>query len=195
MVIVLLNLGNGCNNNRENGFWGILSQCLSSISKQLGRLPLSAFGQTLLGSRPASLSHICSVFLHLLDVGYDSSILMTAAQYGVDTGRKKKHEYQRAHRKFELQMIFDLCELRDSVGDWEKALENMETCMNQLMQDTRGSATRIAFEGLEYGIMSKRLVLESTIQLSWAHFEAARDILLLLTYILSVQGQVDSFMI
>ena len=65
----------------------------------------------------------------------------------------------------------------------------------ELMQDTRGSATRIAFEGLEYGIMSKRLVLESTIQLSWAHFEAARDILLLLTYILSVQGQVDSFMI
>lgn len=182
-----LDSGNGS----ETDFLGSLFRCTSTISRQLGRLPVSAFGQALLGNKHVSVSHVCSVFLHLLDVGYDHSIFtMETSHFGVDAGRRKKLDYCQQHRKFELQMILDLQHLRDSVGSWDRVLDNIEKYVSHLMQDTRISISRETFEGLEYGIISKRLVLKSTAQLSWTHFEAARDLLLLLGYIMNIKGQV-----
>eukprot|EP00250_Pteridium_aquilinum_P008072 c17647_g1_i1 orf=202-4674(+) len=175
----------------EGDFLDLLFKCTSTIVKQLGRVPCSAFGEVLLGNKHISVSHIVLVFLHLLEVGYDQSAINSGATHiGVDVGRKKASEYHQRHRKLELQLILDLQHLRDFAGSWGHVLDNVEKYINQLTQDTRFSRKKDYPEGSEYGIISKRLVLKSTAQLSWTHFEAAKKLLVLLGYLIKIKGQV-----
>lgn len=175
----------------EGGFMDLIFKCTSTIVRQLGKLPCSAFGQVLLGNKHISMSHIVSVFLHLLDVGYDQSTINNGATHiGVDVGRKKAFEYRQGHRKLELQLILDLQNLRDVAGSWGLVLDSIEKHINQLTHDTRFFLKKDYPEGLEYGVISKRMILKSTAQLSWTHFEAAKNLLFLLGYLIKIKGQV-----
>lgn len=175
----------------EADIYGLLVKCAKTISKHVGRLPLSTFSQALLGKNHVSLSHVSSLFLRLLDVGYDlSAFTIGTSHMGIDTARKKKLDYCQQQRRFELQVLLDLQRLRDIAGGWNRVLDIVEKYASAVLQDMKVSISRPSSTGGEYGIINKRLILTSAAQISSTHFEAARDLLLLLGYLVGLKGQI-----
>ncbi|KAI5066304.1 hypothetical protein GOP47_0018928 [Adiantum capillus-veneris] len=171
-------------------FLDFLFKCTSTIKRQVGRVPYAVFGDLLFGNRHISVSHLCSVFLHFLDVGYTHFTMDNQATHiGADVERKKALDYRHRHRKLELQLIVDLQHLRNFAGGWSHVLDCIEGYIVQVTQETRIFPEEGNSEALN-GFISKRLVLKSTAQLSWNLFEAAKDLLILLSYLIHIKGQV-----
>ncbi|MCO5575504.1 hypothetical protein L7F22_029305 [Adiantum nelumboides] len=174
----------------EGEFLDLLFKCTSAIKRQVGRVPYALFGEVLLRNKNISVSHLCSGFLHFLDVGYAHFTLVKGAIHvGVDVERIKALEYRQRHRKLELQLILDLQHLRYFAGGWSLVLDGIENFIIQVTQETMPSSKEDNLESLN-GIISKRLVLESAAQLSRNLFEVAKDLLIFLNYLIRIKGQV-----
>ncbi|KAH7286776.1 hypothetical protein KP509_32G022400 [Ceratopteris richardii] len=175
----------------QSEFLDLLFKCMSTIVRQIGKIPCAVFGQVLVGNPLITLSHLCSIFLHYLDVGYVQwNIENEVSDIGVDIERRKAYEYRQQHQRLELQLILSLHKLRDSGGGWSNVLDNIERYINQFEQDIQLFRNGNFSEVLDYGFISKRLVLKSTSQLSWTFFEAARDLLIFLSYLIKIKGQI-----
>ena len=141
---------------------------------------------------PALLASLARI----LDVGYNSShVAIETGHMGVDDIRTKEQEQHQRQRTFALHVAQALQALQSKAGGWSNLFQIVSKYAGLLVLQLQpmGSATG-STRTSNCGLL-KKLLSQSTSQISWAHFKAARDLLLLLVYCVKVGIQVCSIAI
>eukprot|EP01018_Ginkgo_biloba_P012784 Gb_36286 [translate_table: standard] len=168
---------------------GIL-KCTGSISRHLGKTSLALFYEALLKPSSVTFQFLVSRFLRILDTGYDLSVLKQSNSHlGLDSAWGKEHKYHNHHRKFALSILLSLQALRDKAGGWEKVLDVIEKYLNYLLPENFSLGEESGTRGTLYNV-NTTLLVQSASQVALVQFEAARDLLLLLGYLVKIRGQV-----
>ncbi|XP_057863623.2 nuclear pore complex protein NUP160 isoform X2 [Cryptomeria japonica] len=169
---------------------GIL-KCTGIISRYLGKAALAVFYEALLKPSSVTFQYLISRFLRILDVGYDFSVLKQRNSHlGVDFAREKEHKYHSHQRKFSLSILFSLQALRDKAGGWDRVLNVIEKFLTSIVPENFSYDKRSAARGILYSV-NTTLLVQTISQVAEIQFETARDLLLLLGYVLKVKGQLN----
>ncbi|KAH9310668.1 hypothetical protein KI387_025703, partial [Taxus chinensis] len=166
-------------------------KCTGSISRYLGKAALSVFYEALLKPSSVTFQYLISRFLRILDVGYDFSVLKQSSSHlGLDFAREKEHKYHNHQRKFALSILLCLQALRDKAGGWDRVLNVIEKCLTSIIPEKFSLDKISAIRGILYNV-NTTLLVQAISQVAEIQFEAARDLLLLLGYIVKIKGQLS----
>lgn len=169
---------------------GIL-KCIGIISRYLGKAALAVFYEALLKPSNVTFQHLVSRFLRILDVGYDFSVLKQRNSHlGLDFAREKEHKYHSHQRKFSLSMILSLQALREKAGGWDRVLNVIEKFLTSIIPENFSYDKTSAARGILYSV-NTTLLVQAISQVAEIQFETARDLLLLLGYVVKIKGLVS----
>lgn len=158
------------------------------MSQQLGKAS-SAIIYELFLSRPyVSSEEVIPRFLKILEMGYSSSTgAALISELGVDTAWERELLNHRTLRKFSANMFLSLHSLCHKANSWGKVLDVVESHLKFLVP--RKMVLNLDAESVFHIIDSA--IVHSTSQISRVMFESVLDILMLLSYMTSICGQVS----
>ncbi|CAM6109251.1 unnamed protein product [Calypogeia fissa] len=172
---------------------GGLLKCLETMTTHLGHMALGVFHEALLRPPSYSLDGLTSSFMLILDVGYTplQSTQVNLA-FGVDGIRAKMQQHHQRQRKFALRISQALQTLQAAAGSWEVVLDVVGKYSEYLVFPAQSAMPSSTSGGgvVPLGSASTKMLAQATGQISWTHFEGARSLFLLLSYLVKVQGQV-----
>lgn len=171
---------------------GGLLNCTDSIAEHFGQVALGVLYESLLRPLDHPVPVLVASLVRILDVGFSSMRIKQETGYiGVDDVRAKEQEQHQRQRVFALHISHSLQALQHKAGGWDRLLHVIEkyVCLlvlavKPLTPATASAATRIV------GSIPKKLLSQATSQIAWAHFQAARNLLLLLSYVVKLHSQV-----
>ncbi|ONK68142.1 uncharacterized protein A4U43_C05F7880 [Asparagus officinalis] len=167
-------------------FLGIL-RCMSNINHQLGRAASAMFYESLITSDISS-DEIIFQLLKILETGFGSSLSTSLLSHvGVDVAREKKQVAHKSQRKFSVDMFLSLHALRARATNWAGVLDVIDRYLMYL--SPQGTDERINSEGV--CCINSFLLIQATSQIARVMFESTFDVLLLLSYLVDISGQVD----
>lgn len=166
--------------------FGVL-RCVISISQQLGKTTSAIFYESLVGTPIISTEDIVPCLLKILETGYSSSVAaINVSDLGADVAREKELTDHKNLRKFSIYMLLSLHALGEKAGSWDKILNVIETYLQFLVP-------RKIIKDLDAGTVfniSATILVQATSQIAKVMFESALDVLLFLSYLVTMSGQV-----
>ncbi|XP_024389835.1 nuclear pore complex protein NUP160 isoform X1 [Physcomitrium patens] len=168
-----------------------LSSCAKLIVDHLGRVAMGLLYESFLRPVDQSVPGILPSLARILDLGFNSSLVADEIGHmGVDEIRSKEQDQHRRQRAFALHIAHALQTLQSKAGGWDKLFQIISKYVDLLALQSQPMLTSTgSTKGMDSGLI-KRLLSQSTSQIAWAQFKAARDLLLLLVYSVKVGIQV-----
>lgn len=177
----------------EQGVLEELINCTNSVATHLGRVALGVLYESILRPLVHPVPALMATLARILDVGYSSSrVAEETGHIGVDDVRAKEQEQHKRQRLFALHISQSLQILQNKAGGWDKLLLVIRKYASLLVLAVKPSdpQTLSSHNGGLAGSLYKKLLSQSTSQISWAYFQAARNLLLLLIYVVKLRIQV-----
>lgn len=164
-----------------------LLRCIISISHQLGKSASAIFYESLVGTPTISAEELVPCLLKILETGYSSSVVaLNMSDLGADVGREKELANHKNLRKFSIDMLLSLHALGKKAVSWDRMLNVLESYLRFLVP-------RKILQDLDAGAVfniSTSILVQATSQIAKVMFESALDVLLFISYLLSISGQV-----
>lgn len=165
-----------------------LLQCVSCVNQQLGKASSVIFYESLLSTPHISSEEVVPRFMKILQTGYSSSIAaLQISELGADIAWEKEVSNHRSLRKFSTDMFLSLHSLCNRANTWGKVLDVIESYLRFLVPRKfvleLGSEAVFNFNGFA--------IVQATSQIAKVMFESALDVLLLLSYMVSISGQIN----
>ena len=175
----------------EQGVLEDLINCTNSVATHLGRVAMGVLYESLLRPLVHPVPALMATLARILDVGYSSShVTEETGHIGVDDVRAKEQEQHQRQRLFALHISHSLQVLQNKAGGWDKLLLVIRKYASLLVLAVKPSDPINSHSGGLAGSLYKKLLSQSTSQISWAYFQAARNLLLLLIYVVKLRIQV-----
>lgn len=166
---------------------GVL-RCISNVSLQLGRVSSAIFYESPFSTPTISSQEVIPQLLKILDTGFNSSIAaLQRSELGTDTSWEKEVADHKRLRKFSADMYLSLHSLCSKVTTWGKVLDVIERYLKFLVP--RKIVQKLNNE-IVFTVRSS-VTVQSTSQVAKVMFESALDVLLLLSYMVNISGQVS----
>ncbi|KAH9684263.1 nuclear pore complex protein NUP160 [Citrus sinensis] len=164
-----------------------LLRCIISISHQLGKSASAIFYESLVGTPTISAEELVPCLLKILETGYSSSVVaLNMSDLGADVGREKELANHKNLRKFSIDMLLSLHALGKKAVSWDRMLNVLESYLRFLVP-------RKILQDLDAGAVfniSTSILVQATSQIAKVMFESALDVLLFISYLLSIGGQI-----
>jgi hypothetical protein len=165
-------------------------RCVISISQQLGKTASAVFYESLVSTPVISSEEILPCVSKILATGYSSSAAMLhISDTGADIAWEKKMADHKNLRKFSIDMLLSLHALCEKAGTWGRVLNVIESFLKFVVP-------RKIIRNFDDKILSSinaSTLVQATSQISQVMFETAMDVLLFLTYLVNISGQVFLF--
>jgi hypothetical protein len=175
----------------EAGLLTGLLQCTDSVAKHLGGLPLAVLYELLLQPVDHPVPALLANLVRILDIGFTSIHASSEiAHIGVDDVRAKEQEQHQRQRTFAFRITQSLQTLQGKAGGWGQLLRVIRKYANLLVLTVKPLDLASRSSAGVISSAHKKLLVQATSQLAWAHFEAARNLLLLLSYIVKLRSEV-----
>lgn len=160
---------------------------MSNINHQLGRAASAMFYESLI-TPDISSDEIIFQLLKILETRYGSSLSTSLLSHvGVDVAREKRQVAHKSQRKFSVDMFLSLHALRARATNWAGVLDVIDRYLMYL--SPQGTDERIHSEGV--CCINSFLLIQATSQVARVMFESTFDVLLLLSYLVDISGQVQ----
>ncbi|KAL2608671.1 hypothetical protein R1flu_027244 [Riccia fluitans] len=168
-----------------------LLRCMENISEHLGNVALGVLHEALMRPDSYPFQSLIQSLLLILDLGYSSfDTGQENVEFGVDEIRRKIHSHNQRQRKFSLRMLQCLHSMRALAGSWEAALDIICKYVHYLVLPSNTLVPAANSAAFPLGCVFTKILSHASSQISWTHFEASCNLLLLLSYMVKVQGQV-----
>ncbi|KAK4566003.1 hypothetical protein RGQ29_002278 [Quercus rubra] len=162
-------------------------RCVIRISQQLGKTASAIFYESRVSAPVISSEEILPCVSKILVTGYSSSAaVLHISDIGADIAWEKKMADHKNLRKFSIDMLVSLhalCKRADTWGIVLNVIENFlkfivpRKIIHNLDAETPSSINAVT-------------LVQATSQISQVMFETAMDILLFLTYLVNISGQI-----
>ncbi|KAL0412834.1 UNVERIFIED_CONTAM: Nuclear pore complex protein [Sesamum radiatum] len=164
-----------------------LLQCIRNVSQQLGKSSSAIFYESLLSAHVSS-EEVVPRFLKILETGYSSSIAaIQILELGADTAWEKELSNHRNLRKFSTNMYLSLHALCHQAKSWGKVLDVVEGYLKVLVPQK--IVLNMDAEAIFH--INSSAIVQSTCQIAKVMFESVLDVLMLLSYMTSISGQIN----
>lgn len=166
--------------------FGVL-RCINNVGQQLGRAASAIFYESRFNARNISSEEVVPQLLKILETGYSSSIAaLHRSELGADTAWEKEVTDHKSLRKFSADMFLSLHSLCSKATTWGKILDVIESYLKFLVP--RKIVQKLKNE-VVFNVKSL-VTVQSTSQVAKVMFESALDVLLLLSYLVDISGQI-----
>lgn len=183
----LASLGLGMSDDEHKILADVL-ECSLKISKQWGGAPYAMYYESVTGKSVVSSDEIVRRLVKILESGYCMSIgQRTWSDLGVDRSWEKDLEAHKNLRTFSIDMLLSLSALCQRAGSWGKVLAIAEHYLQFLVPKKPMPHD----EGVTLSDTCSSILVQATSQFVKVMFESAFDILLLVSYLLNISGQVS----
>lgn len=163
-------------------------RCVVNVSQQLGKTASAVFYESLLSTPPViSSEEITRRLMKILETGYSSTVSMLhISDLGPDVAWQKSLADHKNLRKFSIDMLLSLHALHKKSGTWSRILNTIESYLKFLIPQKiiQKFDAEISLD------ISASIVVQATSQVAKVMFESALDILLFLSYLVSISGQI-----
>ncbi|XP_058086565.1 nuclear pore complex protein NUP160 isoform X2 [Magnolia sinica] len=162
-------------------------RCISSINCQLSKAAASVFYESIVSPSLIPSEDVIPQLLKILETGYKSSaIASNISQFGADAAWEKELADHKSQRKFSVDMLLSLHALRNKAMSWNRVLNVVEKYLNYLIPNKclQSSDPRELFN------INTSLLVQATSQVARVMVESAFDILMFLSYLVNISGQV-----
>lgn len=163
-------------------------RCTTSLSQQLGKGAPALFYESFFGEPSISPEDVVGCLLKILETRYTSSIAaLHISELGVDTAWEKGVGDHKVLRKFSTDIFLSLHGLYRKAGTWDKVVDVISKYLNFLVPQKNENKldSEVAFD------IRTCITVQVTSQVAKVMFESAVDILLLLSYMVKLGGQVS----
>lgn len=164
-------------------------RCVINVSQQLGKPSSAIFYESLISAPPVILSEeIIQRLLKILETGYSSTVAMLhVSDLGPDVAWEKSLADHKNLRKFSIDMLLSLHALHEKSGTWSRILSVIENYLKYLIPHKviQKFDAEVALD------INASILVQATSQVAKVMFESALDILLFLSYLVSISGQVS----
>lgn len=164
-------------------------RCVINVSQQLGKTASAIFYESLISAPPVILSEeIIQRLLKILETGYSSTVAMLhVSDLGPDVAWEKSLADHKNLRKFSIDMLLSLHALHEKSGTWSRVLSVIENYLKYLIprKVIQKFDAEVALD------INASILVQATSQVAKVMFESALDILLFLSYLVSISGQVS----
>eukprot|EP00252_Welwitschia_mirabilis_P001382 TRINITY_DN11252_c0_g2_i1.p1 TRINITY_DN11252_c0_g2~~TRINITY_DN11252_c0_g2_i1.p1 ORF type:complete len:1206 (-),score=253.75 TRINITY_DN11252_c0_g2_i1:415-3597(-) len=169
---------------------GIL-ESTAIISTHLGKAALALFYDSLIKPSDVSFRSVVNSFLKILDVGRDLTILKQDDNHlGIDSVAMKEQRHNQLQRKFSLDIFLSLEALCNQAGGWDRVLGTIEMYARKLIPKRLPLEMETTTTGTLYNI-NAAVIIQGSLQFADLRFQATCGLLLLLEYLLKLNGQVS----
>lgn len=163
-------------------------QCVRNVSQQLGKASSTIFYDSLLRTPHISSEEVVPRLLKILETGCSSSTAaILISELGGDAAWEKELSNHRNLRKFSTNMFLSLHELCHKANSWKKVLDVVESYLKFLVPHKivlqSDAATTFHLNG--------SAVVQSMSQIAKVMFDSVLDVLMLLSYMTIISGQVS----
>lgn len=157
------------------------------MSQQLSKASSAIIYELFLSRPHISSEEVISQFLKVLEIGYSSSTGATLiSELGVDTAWERELLNHKTLRKFSANIFLSLRSLCHKANSWVKVLDVVESHLKFLVPH---KVVLNLDEGAVFHIIDSAIV-HSTSQIAKVMFESVLDVLMLLSYMTSICGQI-----
>ncbi|XP_052192841.1 nuclear pore complex protein NUP160 isoform X2 [Diospyros lotus] len=161
-------------------------QCVSHVSQQLGKASSAIFYESLL-CLPSISYEVLPHLLKVLEIGRCSSVTtLHIAELGADVALEKELSEHKNLRKFSVEMFLSLHALFNKATTWGKVLDVIESYLKFLVprKIIKKFDSEVGFN------MNNSAMVQATSQVAKVMFESALDVLMLLSYLVNIGGQI-----
>nr|XP_043632456.1 nuclear pore complex protein NUP160-like [Erigeron canadensis] len=172
----------------ERGVLSEVLQCTASLSQHLGKGAPALFHESLFSEPSVSAEDVVGRLLKVLETRYSSSIAaLHVSELGVDTAWEKGVVDHKILRKFSTDILLSLNGLYRKAGTWDKVLDVILKYLNFLVprKNENKSTSDSVFD------VRTCITIQVTAQVANLMFNSAVDILLLLSYMVKLGGQIN----
>ncbi|KAL5789070.1 hypothetical protein ACOSQ2_003958 [Xanthoceras sorbifolium] len=163
-------------------------RCITSISQQLGKTASAIFYESFVGMTMVTFEETVSRLLKILETGYSSSVTaLNIPHLGADVSREKELADHKNLRKFSIDMLISLQTLSKKAASWDKVLNIIESYLQFFVP--RKVIQHLNVEAV-FSVNTSILV-QATSQIAKVMFEVALDVLLFLSYLVNISGQIS----
>ncbi|XP_051132584.1 nuclear pore complex protein NUP160 [Andrographis paniculata] len=164
-----------------------LLQCVRSVSQQLGKASSAVFYELLVKTPQMSPEDVVVRVLKVLETGHGSSTSVRISELGADTAWEKELSNHKNLRKFSANMFLSLHALCQKANSWSNVLNVVESYLNFLVpQKVVLNVDAETILGVNYSA-----IVQSVSQISKVMFESVLDVLMLLSYMTGISGQIN----
>ncbi|PPS10292.1 hypothetical protein GOBAR_AA10330 [Gossypium barbadense] len=174
------------NDNSDREILFEVLRCVVNISQQLGKTASFIFYESFVGRQSISSEEIIPRLLKILGAGYGPS---TRAGYlsglGSDVALEREQRDHKNLRKFSVDMLLSLHDLCKKAASWRKILDVIESYLQFLVPKkfTQNSGAETL------SCLNNSILVQASCQIAKVMFEYALDILLFVSYLMSIGGQ------
>uniref|UniRef100_A0A5B7BIU5 Uncharacterized protein n=1 Tax=Davidia involucrata TaxID=16924 RepID=A0A5B7BIU5_DAVIN len=162
-------------------------RCISNVSQQLGKAASAIFYETLFRAPTISSEEVVPRLLKILETGHSSSVAAVhVSELGADIAWEKEVADHKNLRKFSIDMFLSLHALFNKATTWAKVLNVIESYLKFLVprKIIQKMDSEVVFN------INTSITVQATSQVAKVMFESALDILLLLSYLVNISGQI-----
>ncbi|KAI8023992.1 Nuclear pore complex protein NUP160 [Camellia lanceoleosa] len=162
-------------------------RCVSNVSQQLGKGSSAIFYESLLSAPSISSEEVVPRLLKILETGYSSSVTaFHISELGADIAWEKEMADHKNLRKFSVDMFLSLLALSNKATAWGKVLDVIENYLKFLVprKIIQKFDSDVGFN------INTCVMIQATSQVAKVMFESSLDILLLLSYLVNIGGQI-----
>lgn len=165
-------------------------QCISSVNQHLGKAASAIFYESLRKTPTMSSEEVLPRLLKILEIGYSSSIATPyMSELGADVVWEKETLYHKNLRKFSMELFLSLHSLCSRATSWGKVLDVIESYLRLLVTHKISHAV----DSQACPNIFVPVTVQATSQVAKVMFESALDILVLLSYMVNISGQVSIY--
>lgn len=165
-------------------------QCISSVNQQLGKAASAIFYESLRKTPLMSSEEVLPRLLKILEIGYAPSIAtLHISELGADVAWEKEAFYHKNLRKFSMDLFLSLHSLCGGATSWQKVLDVIDSYLSFLVP--RKVAHHVDYQA--FLNVDVPVTVQATSQVAKVMFESALDVLVLLSYMVNISGQVSSY--
>lgn len=180
-------------NSNEQDLLVELLDCAKLVEDHLGRIALGVLYESLLLPVEHPVPALVACLARIMDVGYISSrVAAETGHMGVDVVRSKTRESNQRQRMFSFHITQALQALSSKAGGWDNILQIISKYASLLSLQGNSVSSGTGNTRRYPCSLPKKLLSQSTSQIAWDHFKAARNLWLLLIYSVEVGAQVCS---
>ncbi|CAI8602479.1 unnamed protein product [Vicia faba] len=165
-----------------------LLKCVTSFSQQLGKTASSIFYESLLTAPVISSEDIVHCILKVLETGYciSGAVLRRSTSGDHTIFMQKELTDHRSLRKLSVDMFLSLQGLYKKASTWDKILNVIEGLLKFLVPQKE----MLKFDTEMSSNINSSIMVHSSYQIAKVMFESAWDLLLFLSYLVDISGQV-----
>lgn len=163
-------------------------RCVINISQQLGKTASFIFYESFVGRQIISSKDIIARLVKILENGYGSSTRIgLLSGLGADVAWEREQTDHKNLRKFSVDMLLSLHNLCKKAASWKRVLDVIESYIQFLVPQkfTHNSGAETLF------CLNNSILVQASCQIAKVMFESALDILLFLSYLMNIGGQIN----